>query len=628
MVDLTQSHDVIGAYQDNDYSAIRSKYKDAAVQYAFDVLDEKQIAGYHIRLACFRFLQDLKRQDDPDFPFVYNNDKASWINNFAALCPEATSGNPMKLMNWQKFTFAQMNGWERKSTHTRRFVKTVYSIARDQGKTYLMAIQICYDFIFVAADKYNQEILASANNFDQSMKLFGYVKIMLRKLITIPEFKEWADEVGLKIQSRTIIQTKYNNKIIPISQESGRFDSHHFVLAVADEIGELKNFEGISKITSGQSKVPDHMLVEISTCYQDPTVPFHAEQDGLIEVMEKDDERELDDQLCLLWQQDSTEEIYPEEVSDLGYRCWEKSNPLLGLPEVHDVALSGLISGRDDAVFNNKAADYQAKSMNIWSQSSDKSFLKLPEINNAVSNKPFDIHGRRVYVGMDFSLSSDNTSLAFVYPFETDDGQQKWYITQHSFIPWHAAGSIEAKEKIDGIEYRKLAPEFCTITSDIKGTINKDQVYSWLLNFIQENDLQVEFFGYDAMGVDKVIQLLEDNAKFPLVPVSQRTQFLKDPTKFIQDAFIHEQIVMPNDEVLIKALSNAVIYEDKVGIQVDKNAGTLKIDVDDALVNAFYSAMFAFDDFDAKGVAKKTIVDRMSVQDLRKFIDDPDNGFF
>ena len=47
-----------------------------------------------------------------------------------------------------------------------------------------------------------------------------------------------------------------------------------------------------------------------------------------------------------------------------------------------------------------------------------------------------------------------------------DNGVKKWYLAQHSFIPWYKAGSIEAKEKQDGINYRDLEKQgYCTITS-------------------------------------------------------------------------------------------------------------------------------------------------------------------
>ncbi len=84
-------------------------------------------------------------------------------------------------------------------------------------------------------------------------------------------------------------------------------------------------------------------------------------------------------------------------------------------------------------------------------EQSKDSFLKLADVEKAVIPE-FNRKGKQVYIGFDYSMFSDNTSLAFIYPH---DG--KWYVEQHSFIPWQKAGSMEAKEKQDGINYRELA---------------------------------------------------------------------------------------------------------------------------------------------------------------------------
>ena len=131
--------------------------------------------------------------------------------------------------------------------------------------------------------------------------------------------------------------------------------------------------------------------------------------------------------------------------------------------------------------------------------------------------------------------------------------------------------------------------------------INEEQVYHWLLNYIHDNDLNVIFFGYDDWGATTTIKQLELNTDYPLQGIRQRTSELKDPTKFLQKCFIEGTITRPDDKIMEKALMNAQIYEDKIGIQVDKAKATLKIDVVDAIIDAMYQAMYHFEDF---GIAK------------------------
>ena len=94
-----------------------------------------------------------------------------------------------------------------------------------------------------------------------------------------------------------------------------------------------------------------------------------------------------------------------------------------------------------------------------------------------------------------------------------------------------------------------------------------------------------------------MIKNLEMNTSWPLEAIRQRTSELKDPTKFLQRAFAESKVTHLQDKIMEKALTNAEIFEDKIGIQVDKAKATLKIDVVDALVDAMYQGMYHFEDF-------------------------------
>lgn len=619
MIDLTQSHDVLGAYHSIDFDDIRKKYTDPATKYAFNVLDEKVMAGYLMKLACFRHVRDLQRVENKEFGFYYDVNEVDKILKFAAIAPNVDTGEPTKLMDWQKFIFAMLFGW-RDGLGTKRFTRVVLSVARGQGKSYLMAIYMAYSFLIESMGLSNQDFLVTAENYDQTGKLYGYIANMLKSIIDQqPVFKKLAEEDDLVIHEHTgISMRKFNNNLRPLSFNAGKYDSYHFTTAVFDEVGNIKTREGTKKIVSGQVKVPNHQYIEISTSYPDPSVPFHDEQKMIQQVMEQDFNREADRTLGLIWAQDSLDETFKEDT-------WIKSNPLLGLPSQHDILLDGLRDKRDADMLAGTVDDFQNKNLNLWLQEATNSYLKLSDIERAIIPS-FDIRGRDVYIGFDYSMFSDNTAIAFVYPYQDGDGQQKWHIEQHSFIPWEKAGSIQAKEKQDGIDYRKLAKKgYCTITSHPQGLINDDQVYSWLLNYVEENNLHVIFFGYDAWGATNAIKQMDINTDFPLEAIRQRTSELKDPTKFLQKIFVEGNCSRLDDKIMEKALINAEIYEDKIGIQVDKAKATLKIDVVDAIIDALYQGMYHFEDF---GIAhdKSQQVDRMTAEQVKKWFESKDSG--
>ena len=537
---------------------------------------------------------------------------------FLSLVPNVDDlSQKLEPMDWQLFIFSQIFAWF-DLDGLPRFVNIILSMARAQGKTMIAGISLNYSFLIETIGLSNQDFLVSSLNFEQTMKLYTYVKSMMSRIIENEPFKSLAVETGLQLYTREIKATVDSNSIQTISFESGKFDSKHFKLAVADEVGELKTDEGISKITSGQVNTEGSRFIEISTSYQTPDVPFHQEQKKLIEIMERDFDRSGDDQLCLIWSQDNLEETFQPET-------WAKSNPLLNHPDLKDSLMKGLLSERDKKMLMGKLADFQVKNMNCWLLADSNSFLDLKDIENAVIPE-FDRRGKRVYVGLDASMFSDNTAIGFVYPYLGEDGSQKWHVEQHSFIPWQQAGSLEAKMEQDGVNYRDLeAKGFCTITSHPQGLINPEEVYRWFLDYVEDNALDVVFFGYDAMGVSKIIKALEANTSFPLMPIRQRTSELKDPTKFLQTLFIEGNITRIDDEIMRKALINAVIKEDNIGIQVDKMKSTYKIDVVDALIDAFYDAMYAFEDY-AITNNPTWKVEHMSQEAVLDWLKNPESG--
>lgn len=616
-IDLTVSHNVIGEYKALDFSDIRHNYTDKGTEYAFDVLDEKVLSGYFIKLAAFRHLRDLQRQGGDSFPYRYSVKKANSILKFASICPNVDTGEPTKLMDWQEFIMCQLIGW-RNLDGGKRFSRAIVSVARGQGKTYLMAIVQVYSYLIETIGLENQDFLVASINFKQTNKLFGYIKSMLRKIIDIEPFKSYAKEVDLNIQTDQIIMKNTNNVMRAISHESGQYDSFHFTTAVVDEIGEIKSREKISKIISGQVKVKNRQFIQISTSYPNPSVPFHEDQKMIQQAMEQDWSRDADSYLGLMWAQDSLDETFKPKT-------WVKSNPLLNLASERDVLLQGLTDKRDSDLLAGTIGDFQNKNLNMWLQESTNSYLKLSDVEQAII-PAFDIKGRQVYIGYDYSMFSDNTAIAFVYPYYDQDGNKRWHIQQHSFIPWEKAGSIEAKEKQDGINYRELAKRgYCTITSHPQGLINDDQVYRWLLDYVEDNALDVVFFGYDAWGATPAIKQLELNTSWNLMAIRQRTSELKDPTKFLQSGFVEQSITRLDDKIMEKALLNAQIIEDKIGIQVDKAKATLKIDVVDAIIDALYQGMIHFEDYsDVNDPDKK--VQRMTSAEVEAWFNNPESG--
>ena len=70
----------------------------------------------------------------------------------------------------------------------------------------------------------------------------------------------------------------------------------------------------------------------------------------------------------------------------------------------------------------------------------------------------------------------------------------------HSFVG--TKGGLDNKIERDKLDYRALSKAgYCTITDKKSGIINLQQVIDYMINHIQENDLQVEGIFYDPYNI-------------------------------------------------------------------------------------------------------------------------------
>ncbi|MGX5377575.1 terminase TerL endonuclease subunit [Ligilactobacillus sp. LYQ135] len=598
-IDLTKE-DVIQQYQAElnryKYDDVFEKYKDPATMYCRDVLDEKIITCNTIKLMAFRHLQDLRRiTEDDDFDYYFDLKEAAKILNFSSLMIDISTGNPLKLMEWQKSLLLMINAWKSSKDNTKRFNKVIFSVARTNGKTAICAIQILYSYLIEMDNLTGQEAILVAPNNTQATKGFSYLQLQSNRLREIKAFDKLFKSKNIDVQTDQIISKKTQNKTLKLSFEAKRFDSLHPRIVVADEVADdLRQkliSDGLDKLSSGQVQIDSPQLIQISTAYPDSNCAFRKTEQIMIDAMKKDYERKLENTLCVIYEQDNVD----EETSKP--ETWIKSNPILALPEVGDHLKENMLKERDSKEADGTLYSWQNKNLNCWLNRSNNNYLELSDIEQSIVDKPpINIEGQDVYIGYDASNFSDDTSLSFVFPY-VDDGVGKYYIYEHSFIPLaRSQGRIDLKEQQDNIPYRAMEKKgFCSITKNAQGFINVDEVYNYLMNFISDNKLKVKCFVYDRWNTDTIIKKIEQNNDFPLLALQQTAPHLNDATKEFQRTIAEGRVTFLHDEVLTTALTNAVLVVSNGFVKIDKDAATKKIDVADAIIDAFERARYYFD---------------------------------
>ena len=111
-------------------------------KYAKSCIGGEIPSGQKHKWACERFLNDLKRIGDPDFPYIWDEERADKIVRWFSLLHHSKgklSGQPIRLTSWQKFRECQLYGWRHTDTGFKRFKKAFTEVGRKNAKSQMEA---------------------------------------------------------------------------------------------------------------------------------------------------------------------------------------------------------------------------------------------------------------------------------------------------------------------------------------------------------------------------------------------------------------------------------------------------------------------------------------------------------
>ena len=605
-IDLKQYQDVLDKYSD-----------DPTVTYAVSVLTGKKLAGNLIKMASLRQLMDLQRQwTDDDFPYEYQPERAERIINFASLLRDLQTNEPFVLSPYQEFIVSLLEAWvDPRTKGAKRFDRGIISMSRANGKTAIMAVLALFNFLF-GQPAHNRQLAVASADQSHANALYGYMRSQWQSL---KEDAFSSVQKRLKVEDNKIqmtIPSQATTMVKLSDQSSVGADSRHYSFAIIDEYHLFRDRDFIDSITSGQGFLPYSQAIFISTAGVDLRSPMYGDYKRFSKIFEDEHYSEMDNILFLFWQQDSDDEIYEPDT-------WIKSNPLFELPEMKQSAMTKLIAERDELIATGKRNDFITKNLNRFVNAKDDAFLTAQQIEaTVIPTEDFNIDGRTVYIGMDFSAVNDDFSVGFVFPYTDDNGVHKFHLLNHSFIPWERAGSIQSKMKQDSINYEHSEElGYATISTDPYGQINQEQVFWWLAEFIEMHQLDVQAILYDAWNSKAfVAQLDEVFPEIMTIPVRQTVPQLYEGTSFLRDGIIRGQITTFDDEILQVGLSNAITVGNPSGYKINKAKNTSKIDSVDAIVDALYEGMYYFENFtNIEPLKKKSMFDGMSPEQIDEY---------
>lgn len=557
---------------------------DSVTNYANNVLNDKIIAGRYVKLACKRHIDDLKRQENDDFPYIFNLDEANRIIHFAEnlILDEGEEKTSLFLYDFQKFILGSLMGWVHKDTGYRRFRELYMQVGRQNGKSVLQGILATYLSGF---DGYRNGLIGCiANNEKQSKIVWKEVK----KFINADKDLKQCFKV---VESENKIISKITGtEIQAFSNNVNALDGYRCYLGICDELHMFRDNQKFKLLQGGQGKLKQALLSAITTAGMNLNSFCKEHYDYCIKVLEGLETKET--QFIYIAQMDKNDDIW-------NYKNWIKANPLKftnldnsfnmdSINSMKDIAMEAKSKGGQDLV------DFMTKQLNIWVEFSDKKYINLANLKKCESNLTLnDMRGKTAICGLDLSSGGDLTSLALIFNLENN----KKFIESHSFIPEF---KVLEHETTDLAPYRTwINSGLLTVTSGFK--TDYKYIISYLNDLMNTYNINIQILGYDNHNASAFLNDLECLG-VDSIEVIQSCRNLNDATVDFKLSVDENTILYnKNNKLLIWSMANALVTSNSFGeIKIDKNysQSCKRIDPVDSVIDAWHVMLregFKFD---------------------------------
>jgi phage terminase large subunit-like protein len=252
---------------------------------------------------------------------------------------------------------------------------------------------------------------------------------------------------------------------------------------------------------------------------------------------------------------------------------WRKCNPALG----------DFRSLKDMRILCDRAKEIPAQENNFrrlyLNQWTEQASRWIPMAAWEACRQPVDraaLRGRRCYVGMDLSATTDLTALVAVFP-----DAEGFDVLAQCFVP---AERIRERARRDKVPYDQWAREGWL--PPMPGpTVDYEVVRQALRAWCAEFDVQMVAF--DPWNATDLVSRLEKQDGLVCVPMRQGFGALSAPTKSLEKAILARQLRHDGHPVLRWCVSNVAVESDPAGnLKPSKVVSTERIDAVVALIMA------------------------------------------
>ena len=536
---------------------------ESAKKYAKDVLAGKVAAGKYVRLACQRFVDDLKRKD---WPYRYDAEKADRAVKFMQLMPHtkgrwSAKKERLVFQPWQCFIECNLFGWVRKDSGLRRFRFSYEEIPRKNGKSIRLSARGL--FLFAADGEAGAEVYSGATSEKQALEVFRPAWQMAQKM---PALRE---RFGIELSGNPknpgpMFVMEDMSKFEPVIGKPGDGSSPH--AALVDEYHEHDTDHMVDTMLTGMGAREQPMLSIITTAGSNLGGPCYQQRRDVIRILEG----EVKDETLfgIVYGLDETDR-WDDPASLV------KANPNYGVSVFGDFLQAQLEAARRSS---SKQNAFRTKHLNDWvgARAAWMNMLAWQRQRRAFEMDDFD--GCPCWVGVD--LASKLDVAAVVMLFLKDGG---YYCIPRFYVP---ESTLEENEK-----YRNFVLEGAMVATP--GEMTDYAFIEEELKELAARGADIRDIAFDPAQAAYLMTRL-DQAGLPVVEMAQNVRNLSEPMKEVEALTLSRRFWHDGNAAMTWMVGNVVAKVDaKEHIYPRKETAANKIDGAVALILAMGRAMQA-----------------------------------
>lgn len=377
--------------------------------YAQAVVSGETIAGPYVRLACQRHLNDLGKQGTAEFPYVFDDSRASHIVDFFEqvlrlpdLLDEDGNPKPFVLEPWQVFIIGSLFGWVDALGH-RRFREAYIEIGKGNGKTPMCAGIGLYGLLMDAERA--SEVYAAAADQEQAAILF-------RDAVRIVDASPDLVDIIAKSGGEHVWKLDHKPSLSffrMFSRESGSKSGPRPHMGLLDELHEHLTPQISIKIRAGAKRRVQPLFIEITNSGFDRTTvcwEHHEHSRRIVEAQVSDEQWFT--YLCAL---DEGDEPLKNDA------CWIKVNPNLDVSVTRAYLRNQVKNALNIPIEHNTVLRLN---FCVWTNAQDRFFQMDKWKACATDISEGALVGVPCYAGLDLGQSDDLSAFVRVWRLNDD----------------------------------------------------------------------------------------------------------------------------------------------------------------------------------------------------------------